>query len=211
MRRSRYQMYRSRWPTSRSRRSRPTARIPPMPGIIRAARAPPAAPSSGTEPRGGSGPTRLTGRRPSRGYSGMGSRLPWARSARPSSTLSSMCARSSFCAARPLPVPDQGQHVPLPVTARLPVERVLEPPPDPAAGAGHRDWLTLLRGAELPVSHRIDADGRRRGSADGQQRQSGTMTNPTTTITIRSPNAAIGLRSRGIHHQIHRLMTNHTY
>jgi hypothetical protein len=37
------------------------------------------------------------------------------------------------------------------------------------------------------------------------------MTNPTMTITIRSPNAAIGLRSRGIHHQIHQLMTNQTY
>src|SRR5205823_15133597 len=66
----------------------------------------------------------------------------------------------------PLPVPDQGQHVPLPVAARLPVERVLEPPPDPAAGASHCYWLTLLRGAELPVSHHIDAHRRAAGTGE---------------------------------------------
>jgi hypothetical protein len=69
------------------------------------------------------------------------------------------------------PVPDQGQHVPFPVATRLPVERVLEPPPDPAAELGHRYRLVVLRGAELPVLHRGTRTGGQHVPASQKRRR----------------------------------------
>src|SRR6202022_738793 len=59
-----------------------------------------------------------------------------------------------------LTISDQGQHIPLTVPTGLPVERVLEPPPDAATRLGY--WYRSLSpgGIELPVLLRGDPSRR---------------------------------------------------
>ena len=65
-----------------------------------------------------------------------------------------------------LTISDQGQHIPLTVPTGLPVERVLEPPPDAATRLGY--WYRSLSpgGIELPVLRRGDPYRRTAGTGE---------------------------------------------
>ena len=65
-----------------------------------------------------------------------------------------------------LPVPDQGQHIPLGIAAGLPVKGIFEPPPDTGAGPGDGHGVLPLDGREVTVVSAIDTRWRTAGPND---------------------------------------------